>query len=292
MTLTTIGKIIAVMLLWAICFPLITIGIEYAPHMGFAAARAVISGFTLIFIAVILGRPFPKDPRVWIILSCIGFGATSLGFFGMFHAAEFVSPGIATVIANTQPLLAGGIGVIVLRERLGLKACIGLIFGFLGILIIAMPKFILGTETNFSIGVFYILMAALGVTASNVLIRKIASQVDPFMAMGFQLLIGSVPLIIYAAATDELFSLRWTMEFTITLLTLSLLGTSLAYWIWMSVLKTVPLYRANTYSFLVPVFGILIGMLFFQELLTPYDLIGIAIAISGVVLVSTRSTDP
>lgn len=32
----------------------------------------------------------------------MAFGATTLGFLGMFHAAEFVSPGLATIIANAQ----------------------------------------------------------------------------------------------------------------------------------------------------------------------------------------------
>jgi len=44
-------------------------------------------------------------------------GATMVGFIGMFHAAEFVSPGLATAIANAQPLIAALLGRIVLGER-------------------------------------------------------------------------------------------------------------------------------------------------------------------------------
>ncbi|WP_342777738.1 EamA family transporter [Roseovarius arcticus] len=73
------------------------------PH--FATLRAVISGLVLVALACLLNRPVPRGIGAWASLSVMGVGASSFGFMGMFHAAEFVSPGIATVIANTQPLI-------------------------------------------------------------------------------------------------------------------------------------------------------------------------------------------
>lgn len=59
-------------------------------------------------------------------------GTTMVGFIGMFHAAEFVSPGLATAIANAQPLIAALLGRIVLGERLGLVRKLGIAIGFVG----------------------------------------------------------------------------------------------------------------------------------------------------------------
>ena len=118
MSILSISKIVTVMLLWAACYPLLTIGIQLAPHLSFATLRALIAGLVLVGLACALRRPFPRKVSVWATLSVMGFGATSLGFLGMFHAAEFVSPGIATVIANTQPLLAAGADVMA-RDAVG-----------------------------------------------------------------------------------------------------------------------------------------------------------------------------
>lgn len=142
MSVLTIVQVILVMLLWAACFPLITTGIQYAPHLTFAAMRAVLAGFALIIVAFALRRPLPRDFRTWTMLAIVGFGATSLGFLGMFHAAEFVSPGIATVIANTQPLLAAILAGMVLHERLTPRGRAGLVLGFIGILSIAAPQLV------------------------------------------------------------------------------------------------------------------------------------------------------
>ncbi|MEP0322638.1 DMT family transporter [Bauldia litoralis] len=290
MSVLTIAKIILVMLLWAACFPLITAGIEYAPHLTFAAGRALLAGLTLTALALVLRRPLPKGAGHWTMVAIVGFGATALGFLGMFHAAEFVSPGIATVIANTQPLLAAMLGSIVLKERLTKLGMTGLILGFVGILSIAAPELVSGGQKTYIVGIAYIMLAALGITVSNVVIKRIAGKIDALMAMGLQMLIGGVPLVLIAWATEDPASIRWSFTFVAVLIALSLFGTALVYWLWFSVLEKAPLNRANAFSFLIPIFGLTIGALFFDETLGWSQLGGIALAILGVSLVTRDGT--
>src|SRR3546814_17501434 len=87
------------------------------------------------------------------------------------------------------------------------------------------------------------------------------------MAMGRQMLIGSVPLALIAWGTEEPSTVRWSVTFIGILLALSLFGTALVYWLWFSVLEKIPLNRANAFSFLIPIFGMTIGALFFVETL-------------------------
>jgi len=278
-------KIIVVMLLWASCFPLLRLGINEAPHMTFAAMRALLAGLTLILFAYLLKRPVPKGLRNWLSLLGIGLGATSLGFWGMFHASEFVAPGIATVIANTQPILAAVVGYYVLKEKLHTPGKIGILLAFIGIIFIAAPE-LLAQRDNFSLGLFYIFMAALGVTISNVLIRLTANQIDAFWAMGIQLVLGSVPLTILAVFQPQPFDIHWSMYFLLSLLSLSFFGTAFVYLLWFNVLAKVELNYANVYTFLIPVFGVLMGAVFYQEKFGGYAIFGILLAISGVILVN------
>jgi drug/metabolite transporter (DMT)-like permease len=290
MTTATVAQIILVMLLWAACFPLITAGLDLAPHLTFAAMRALLAGLTLTVLALALRRPLPIGLSHWAMVAVVGLGATSLGFFGMFHAAEFVSPGIATVIANTQPLLAAILAGIVLNERLTIRGTAGLALGFVGILSIAAPQFVAPGQDNYIFGVAYIILAALGITVSNVVIKRIAGKVDALMAMGLQMLIGSVPLVLVAWATEEPAAIRWSFTFVGVLFALSLLGTALVYWLWFSVLEKAPLNRANAFSFLIPIFGLSMGALFYGETLGWSQLAGIVLAIVGVSLVTRHGT--
>lgn len=279
-------KIILVMLLWAACFPLILAGFSYAPHLTFATLRAVLAGAALLGVGLMLGRPLPRDARIWGILVLVGLGATSLAYLGMFHAAEFISPGIATVISNAQPLLAAVLASAVLGEYLDARGKIGLALGFAGIVVIATPQLFTGQGESYAIGVAYILLAAFGITVSNVMIRRIAGKVDAIMAMGLQLLIGAVPLAVAAFVLEEPGSVDWSLDFVLILGGLSLFGSSFAYWLWISVLEKTELNRANAFSFLVPVFGLMAGFLFYGETLGWTDIVGIGLTLAGIGLVS------
>ncbi len=284
-----ISKLTLVMLLWAVCFPLITAGFAYAPHLTFAALRAFLAGAALVSVGLMLGRPLPTGARVWMILVFVGLGATSLAYLGMFHAAEFVSPGIATVIANTQPLLAAILAGMFLNEHLGHYGKLGLALGFAGIIFIAAPQLMTSQAENYAIGIAYILLAAFGITVSNVLIKRIAGQVDAIMAMGVQMLIGGVPLAIAAFALEQPQTIDWSLNFIVILVTLSLFGSALVYWLWTSVLEKTPLNRANAFSFLVPVFGLTMGALFYGETLGWSEFTGIGLTLAGIALVNRKS---
>ncbi len=279
------GQIILVMLLWALCFPLITLGLDNSPHLTFAALRAFVAGGTLLIIAFVMKRPQPRGFRPWLIIVAIGFGATTLGFFGMFHAAEFVSPGVATVIANTQPLMAAIVAALVLKEHLVSKGKIGLIIGFLGIVFIAMPALFFNTDGESALGILYITIAALGITISNILIRLISNDLDPLSAMGWQLVIGSIFLALIAAMTENI-SITWNSNFLLSLFGLALPGTAYAYWLWFRILKNVELNIANSYSFLVPIFGLSIGAIFYDEQIEIATALGIGLIIFGIILVN------
>ena len=281
-------KIVFAMVLWGLCFPVIVAGLEYSPHLTFAAMRAALAGIILTLLALVLGRPFPRGWRVWMTLSGVGLGATSLGFLGMFHAAEFVSPGLATVIANTQPLLAAVLAALWLGEKLSILGSSGLFAGFAGIVLIALPDFLAERNESYAIGVLYIILAAAGVTFSNVMIKSIAGKVDSLSAMGLQMLLGSVPLAIAALVTEEPTTINWTFTFIASLLALALAGSALVYWLWFTALETVPLNRANAFSFLIPVFGLTLGFVIYGERLSPLQIIGIVMIFLGIALVHRR----
>lgn len=289
MTAGTVAKILTVMLLWAACFPLITAGFAYAPPLSFAAMRAFLSGTALIVAGLMLGRSWPRGGRVWLAIAGVGLGATSLGYLGMFMGSEFVSPGIATVVANAQPLMAAALAGAFLRERLGWSGGLGLVLGFGGIVLIATPRLLAQPGGSYGLGIAFILMAALGVTVGNVLIRAVAGKVDMLMAMGAQMLIGGVPLLVAALALENPADIAFTPQFIAVLIAISLFGSALAYWLWSEILRTTELNRANAFTFLVPVMGLAMGAAFFGETLGRSEIAGIVLTLAGIALTMLRS---
>lgn len=285
MTTRTAFQLVTVMALWAACYPLIAVGLVASPHVAFAAMRAVIAGVVLLGLARLLGRAMPESGQSWALLALIGFGTTTLGFVGMFHAAEFMAPGMATVVSNVQPLLAAILAQMFLGERLGRRGRLGLIVGFIGILSVAWSGTTSADLASYGRGVAYIGLATLGIAIGNVAMKHIAGHVDALVTIGIQSLIGAIPLSLLSLLTEDLSSVSWSPRFIVVLLALALFGTALGYWLWLRALEKTRLNAANAFTFLVPVFGMAAGLAFFDERIGWLDAFGASCIVVGIAIV-------
>jgi drug/metabolite transporter (DMT)-like permease len=267
--------------LWASCFPLIAVGLSLAPHLAFAALRAAIAGVALLIVAALLRRPMPLDPMSWGQIAILAFAATSLGFLGMFHGAAFLSPGLATLIFNTQPLAAALLARILLGKRLGAAGVAGLLIGFTGIAVASWPGLVSKEAPLYVTGAAYVIAAAIGTALGNVVMKSATRRFDAAVAVGLSLTLGAIPLALASAATED-WAFAWSREFVLVLAALSLLGTAVAFWLWFETLKSVPLSQANAFTFLVPLFGLALGAWFFAERIGPFEIGGAALVLLGV----------
>jgi drug/metabolite transporter (DMT)-like permease len=286
---TLAARAVLVMLLWAACFPLINIGLADSPPMFFATLRAGVAGVVLLVAAQWLRRPAIKGRAVWVGIVVVALTATSLGFFGMFYGGARVSPGLATVITNTQPLMAAVLAWWLLGEQLSALQRWGLVVGFAGIVLIGVPG--LSDSDSELLGILFILIGAAGIAVSNVVLKRIAHRVDILRAMGWQLLIGALPLATLALATEDPNAIDWTWTFILNLVILSVLGTSAVFALWFALLRRASLSQLNVFTFLTPIFGLIIGVLWFTEKLSGLTLAGITLSLVGIYLVSRISGD-
>ena len=276
------------MLLWAICYPLITLSLPYAPIMLTAFLRAALAGMILIVLAKLLGRSMPKGLTVWIHIIVIGLTATSIGFWGMFYAGSLISPGLATVITNTQPMIAAVFGWYFLDERLSKTSAVGIIAGFIGILIISVET-VLVENSQMIVGILYILIAATGVAISNVLLKKLSNKADILYTVGFQLLIGAIPLGLLTVNLPDNYQIPLNLSYLSVLLALALLGAALPYILWFWLMDKAPLYKLNVFSFLTPIFGLILGSVYFSESLSLYQWGGVFIIVVAILWVNKFS---
>ena len=287
---TDIAWMVMVALLWAICFPFIVIGLPDAPPLLFAALRAFLAGGLLVFVCTAQRHrgTYQLNPRNLLHLGLIGLSYTALGFGGMFLGAGHLSPGLATVLAGTQPLIAAAIAAIWLGETLKAKGIAGLVTGFLGVGLLSWPGFG-GNNDGYLWGITWGLMAAIGTAIGNILLKKEAGG-SIAAPMAIQLLFGGGMLLFASAMAGEHWKVDWTARFTGSLLVLSALATAAMIFLWFRLLARAPLNQLNVFSFLTPVFGLLIGFLFFDERLQLAQALGILVVTFGIALMQGRNT--
>ncbi len=271
-----------VTLAWALCFPLIELGHRAAPPLWFAAIRSLIAGLSIILPLLFFNRSWLSDTKVWKYSFYVALTYTVIGFGGMFLADGRVPSGIATVLANTQPLLAAILAYFFLNERLSPKNILGLLISFLGIVVLASKTLSSATINDGFVGILFILMGALGTGAGNVFMKKSSNECDPISLIGLQFLVGFVILYPISHLFESHIAIDWHPSFFWSLFVLAIPGTSLATTLWIFLLKKVQLSTLNVFTFLTPVFGLIIGFMFFNEQYSYVDFGGILLTLIGI----------
>jgi drug/metabolite transporter (DMT)-like permease len=283
--------VILVVFLWALCYPLIALGLADAPPLLLAAMRASASGVLLLVTGAISGRPFPNGWTQWLGVAIIGVGTTTLGFGGMFLAGGRVSPGLATVLSSTQPLIAAMLGYVALSDWLGKRGALALALGFAGVGLVASDG-LAGNGSFGIVGVLYVLLAALGVAVGNVLLKKLVKRFDPLTALGGQFALGSLPLWAGTIALEDLAGFRWSGSLVLVYAALVVLGTVIPAVLWFALLVREDLNRMNAFTFLTPIFALALGAAFFDERLAALQWVGTVMVLAAVMLsVSFRSME-
>lgn len=279
-------QILIVITLWAICYPLIDTGLSAFPPFHFATLRSLLGGASLLLAGFMLKKSILPERDTWISLIAISLTFTALGFTGMFLAGSRVTPGLATVIANIQPLLAALLGYFVLTERITWASGLALLVGFIGIVVIAYPGLTEKSLNSTPLGIFLVLVGAVGVAIGNVLLKRVANHVDPLIAMAWILLLGAIPLAVAASVFESEDPMLWSPVSIINLLVLAIFGTALAFFLWLDLLQKIDLNVLNAYTFLTPVIALFIGIVFYSERLLLVEWFGVAIIVLAVFLTS------
>ncbi len=81
-------------------------------------------------------------------------------------------------------------------------------------------------------------------------------------------------------------AIRWEGKLALATVSLAVIGTALPFVLWFELLRRAPLTQLNGFSFLTPVFGLLIGALWFDERTSRLQIGGIALCLIGIYLLS------
>lgn len=271
----------AITLIYATCFVVIKAGLTFAPPLSFGGLRALIAGIALLVLVVIWRKPLIPARRSWPWLVVLALTATTLTFGGMFLSPGRTGAGIASVLGNTQALFTLLLAGFFLGEPLTRVKIAALGLGLIGIGLITGPVLLSSDFFGF-IGSVTALASSLGAAIGNVVIKRMHPENSLLAVTGWQLILGSLPLLALSALTEQQSTINWTWAFAGELVFLALAGTSLTTALWYWLIQRAEVGRLSLFFFLVPVFGLGLAFVFFGESLSWLEVGGISVIISGL----------
>jgi O-acetylserine/cysteine efflux transporter len=273
-------------LFWGSAFATIKISLSYSPPILFAGLRTLLCGATVALAALAWGKKanLRRDWPVYLLLSTFH----AAGFMVLQSLAILYMPsGSAAVVIYLQPILVGLLAFLILGEPLSVTKVIGLLLGFSGIVAVSAGSFF-GASLGTPLGVVFGVASAVSWALGTVYFKKYGERLSTLWSVAMPFVIGGVFLTGLVLVLEPFSAISWNGTFVASWLYTTLVGTALAWMLWLGLVKAGEASRVAAYVFFVPLVSILIGALFLDESLSPSLLVGAALVVSGIYLVNRQ----
>ena len=273
-------------LVWGSSFLFSKIAVATLPPALFSAIRFVTAGIVLGLIARFWARsPWPARPIEWRHVAITGFFMVLVSNGLNMWAIQFIPTNQSALLNSTPAFWIAGLGVFGKRGHpLTRWAVLGLAIGFLGVVLMLIPKGHLSTRS--SLAQAGILAGCLSWSLGTLYYRSIDTELSSLMFMALQMLMGGLMLLGVAIAHGD--AARWMPDASglIALFYLTFASSCLAYtaYGWLS-LNAAPA-LIGTYGYVNPAIATFLGWQFLHEHLSAAQLAGMVIIIVGVSLLT------
>ena len=274
-------------LIWSTGFIVARYGMPHAPPLSFLALRYALS--IACFLAWIAWSKvaWPQTRRQWLHLSVTGVLMHAGYLGGVWVAVKAgMGSGLSSLIVGFQPVLTAIWVAYSVRgsDQPGIsrRQWLGLLLGFLGLLMVVWRKLTLGTPLDHvtPVNMAFALAALLSITVGTLYQKRFVQACDVRSANTVQLLAALVVTLPFALMETE--AMHWNGELVgamvWSVLGLTLGGSSLLY----ILIQRGAAASVTSLLFLVPPTTAMMAWLLFGEAITWATLLGTALTALGV----------
>lgn len=243
----------------------------------------------LILLAVSHERLFAKSFRDEVMLACCGLTAGSIYFIAENTALEFSLVSNVSLIVCANPLLTMIFGGLLYRsERLGKRQFAGSILTLCGmVLVVLNGKFILDLSP---VGDLLAFVAALVWTIYSLIVRPLSERYSTLFIsrkIFFYGALTSLPVLFFVG-TDIPWAAFKNPVVAGNFLFLGIVASLFGYVIWNKALRVIGTVLASNYIYAIPLFSIVLSVIFLHERITPVAVLGACLILCGMVLAEYR----
>ena len=267
--------------IWGSAFIFIKIAAPEFGAIGLVQMRLLIA--SSVFVPILLKKKYIQLlPLTWkhslvlaITNNAIPFTLFSFGSFG-------ADSNILAILNATTAFNTMIIAFFWLNEKVTPKQIFGLILGFVGVIILVNPE-------SSSTSIFSAILCLLGAACysfSTVFIQKNSAKTNKLVLIGWSIIFSAflmIPVTLFylpsqMPSADAFLSVIW----------LGGISTGLAFLGYVRLIEKIGAVKTSTVAYFLPIFGIIWGNLFLDEVITPSIIFGCATILIGVFLATSK----
>jgi len=270
---------------WGLGWPANKVGLEYMSPHWYTAARMVTGTLTMLAFVMATGKlSLPRWQDVPLI--CI-IGLLQISLYMLFAniGMSYLPAGRSSLIGYTTPLWIMPIAIVFFKEESSWLRWTGFGLGFSGLLVLLSPWEMDWTDGNVVFGSAMLLLASLCWAISILCARYMKWTKSPLELIPWQLLVGTIPVIIYAIIKEPVISVTWSTPLVLSLIYTGILVTGLSYWSGVIINRELPATVVSIGFLLVPVFSLTISAIFMHEAISVATISAMLMIMAGLICV-------
>jgi drug/metabolite transporter (DMT)-like permease len=266
---------------WGSTYLGIGIAVENIPPAFMCAARFLIAGVVMLAYCAITGRRILFSAQRLAHFAAVGILLLMGGNLTLAYAERIVPTGLAALLIAVSPIWFMVLDSLLLGDHR---------IGIAGVVVLIWPDL---RHSN-SLGhreLWWSLALQLGSFSwafGSVLSKKWQTvAADPFSAIAWQVVFAGIGNLIFALLVEKPANVTWTFRGVAAILYLVVCGSWIGYTAYIWLLQHVPTSKVSTYAYVNPVVAVFLGWLVLHERIDRYIVMGSAIIIASVVLVTS-----
>ena len=275
-------------LIWSSAFFNIKIATYSYGPVTIAFLRIVFGAIPVIGLCLFKKIKIEAFSKDWHWFALIGMVNLVIPFFLIAYGVQKVQSNLAAILMASTPLSATVLAhFFTSNEKINFTKIFGVLLGFSGIVFLFSDN-ILINENNFSAALI-IFFASTFYVIGGLLTLKISNKKNENVTASI-LIWATLFLIPITAYTEQPWNLNPSLESTISVIYLGIVATGFAWLLRFRILINNGLVFQAQVAYLIPIFGIILGYIFLNELITPKVVVAVVAIIIGIYLVKKSNS--
>ena len=280
---------VALGLLWGSSFLWIKIAVDELPPATVVAYRMALGAIGMLAILPVLGLRLPRRAAEIGHLAVMGAINAGVPIFLITWGEQFVDSGTAAALNSLVPIFSLILAGLVLRtEPVTLLRALGVVIGFGGAFVLTSREMALSGDPAALLGAGAVAVAALSYAAGASYARYRIGQTPRYVVAAGTLVFAALYTGALAVVTDGGFALPTQADTITAVAWLGVLGSFIAYLLYFFILEKVGATVSTMVTYVFPMVGVTLGVLFLGEILEWRLIVGTALVVIGIGVVTVR----
>ena len=282
-TLTDYIFLTVLALIWASAFFNIKIATYSYGPVTIAFLRIFLGAIPVVALCFFKKTKIEAFSKDWYWFASIGIINLVIPFFLIAYGVQKVQSNLAAILMASTPLSATILAhFFTENEKINFIKVLGVLIGFSGIVFLFSDDILINENNIFSAllilggSTFYVIGGLLTLKVSNKKNENVTASI---------LIWATIFLMPITAYVEQPWDLNPRLDSTISLIYLGIFSTGIAWLMRFRILKNNGLVFQAQVAYLIPIFGIVLGYIFLNEIITSKVIVAVAAVVLGIYFV-------